>query len=411
MNKKDIIKKIISRRVFDSRGNPSVEVEIITNNDIVGRAIAPSGASTGINEALEIRDGDDMFDGKDVKKSIDIINNQISPLLIGLSCLEQEEFDNAIKNFDNTNNKSHIGGNTSIALSLANYLCAAKYKQIPLFNYISKNQKFKIPNPEIQIFGGGAHAANSLTFQDFLIYSPIKIPILSFFEKTYRIINQLKKDLQEKNLLCGYADEGGFWPNQIYHEEICMFICEAAKKCKIEMGKEIAISIDVAANEFFFNNRYRLYNKEYSSEQLINIYRELNKNYYVKLIEDPFYENDIDSFVVLKKNKEIDLNIIGDDLTCTNINLLKKAHEKKAIDGTIVKPNQCGTISETIEVINYCKKNNIKTILSARSGDTEENYLSHLSVGWETDMIKVGSLSRGERTAKWNELLRILELI
>ena len=220
MNKKDIIKKIISRRVFDSRGNPSVEVEIITNNDIVGRAIAPSGASTGINEALEIRDGDDMFDGKDVKKSIDIINNQISPLLIGLSCLEQEEFDNAIKNFDNTNNKSHIGGNTSIALSLANYLCAAKYKQIPLFNYISKSQKFKIPNPEIQIFGGGAHAANSLTFQDFLIYSPIKIPILSFFEKTYRIINQLKKDLQEKNLLCGYADEGGFWPNQIYHEEI-----------------------------------------------------------------------------------------------------------------------------------------------------------------------------------------------
>ena len=134
-------------------------------------------------------------------------------------------------------------------------------------------------------------------------------------------------------------------------------------------------------------------------------------SYYVKLIEDPFYENDIDSFVVLKKNKEIDLNIIGDDLTCTNINLLKKAHEKKAIDGTIVKPNQCGTISETIEVINYCKKNNIKTILSARSGDTEENYLSHLSVGWETDMIKVGSLSRSERTAKWNELLRILELI
>jgi len=169
-NKTDIIKKIISRRVFDSRGNPSVEVEIITNNDIVGRAIAPSGASKGSNEAQEIRDHDDMFDGKDVKKSIDIINNQISPLLIGLSCLEQEEFDNVIRNFDNSKNKSFIGGNTSIALSLANYLCAAKYNKIPLFKYISKNKEFRIPNPEIQIFGGGAHAANLLTFQDFIIY-------------------------------------------------------------------------------------------------------------------------------------------------------------------------------------------------------------------------------------------------
>ena len=411
MSKKDVIKKITPRRVFDSRGNPTIEVDILTNNEIVGRAIAPSGASTGGKEALELRDNDDMFDGLDIKKSINIINNQVSPLLIGLSCLEQEEFDNVIKNFDNTDNKSNIGSNTSIALSLANYLCAAKYKETSLFRYIAKKQKLKIPNPEIQVFGGGAHAENLPTFQDFLIYSPNKIPILDFFEKTHRIMNQLKIDLQEKNLLKGYSDEGGFWPHKIYHEEICILIEDAANKCKFEMGKDIAISIDVAASEFFLDNSYRLYNKEHSADQIISILKDLNQNHYVNLIEDPFDENDIDSFIKLKNNKEIDLKIIGDDLICTNLKLLKKAHKKKAIDGIIVKPNQCGTITETINVINYCKENNIETILSARSGDTEENYLSQLAVGWDIDMIKVGSFSRSERTSKWNELLRIQELI
>ena len=403
MSKKDVIKKITPRRVFDSRGNPTIEVDIITNNEFVGRAMAPSGASTGGKEALELRDNDDMFDGLDIKKSINIINNQVSPLLIGLSCLEQEEFDNVIKNFDNTDNKSNIGSNTSIALSLANNLCAAKYKETSLFRYIAKKQKLKIPNPEIQVFGGGAHAENLPTFQDFLIYSPNKIPILDFFEKTHRIMNQLKIDLQEKNLLKGYSDEGGFWPHKIYHEEICILIEDAAKRCKFEMGKDIAISIDVAASEFFLDNSYKLYNKEHSADQIISILKDLNQNHYVNLIEDPFDENDIDSFIKLKNNKEIDLKIIGDDLICTNLKLLKKAHKKKAIDGIIVKPNQCGTITETINVINYCKENNIETILSARSGDTEENYLSHLAVGWDIDMIKVGSFSRSERTSKWNE--------
>ena len=411
MNKKDVIEKITPRRVFDSRGNPTIEVDVITNNGIIGRAMAPSGASTGSREALELRDNDDMFDGLDIKKSINIINDQVSPMLIGLSCLEQEEFDNTIKNFDNTDNKSNIGGNTSIALSLANYVCAAKYKEMHLFSYIAKKQKLKIPTPEIQVFGGGAHAANLPTFQDFLIYPPINIPILDFFEKTHKIMNQLKNDLQEKNLLKGYSDEGGFWPHKIYHEEICILIEDAAKKCKFEMGKDIAISIDVAASEFFLDNSYRLYNKEHSADQIISILKDLNQNHYVNLIEDPFDENDIDSFIKLKNNKEIDLKIIGDDLICTNLKLLKKAHKKKAIDGIIVKPNQCGTITETINVINYCKENNIETILSARSGDTEENYLSHLAVGWDIDMIKVGSFSRSERTSKWNELLRIQELI
>ena len=163
--------------------------------------------------------------------------------------------------------------------------------------------------------------------------------------------------------------------------------------------------------KFFLDNSYRLYNKEHSADQIISILKDLNQNHYVNLIEDPFDENDIDSFIKLKNNKEIDLKIIGDDLICTNLKLLKKAHKKKAIDGIIVKPNQCGTITETINVINYCKENNIETILSARSGDTEENYLSHLAVGWDIDMIKVGSFSRSERTSKWNELLRIQELI
>ena len=411
MNKDSEIKEIKSRRVFDSRGNPTIEVDIITKNNTLGRAMAPSGASTGSNEALEIRDGDEMFGGKDIKKAIKIIDEKLSPLLINKSCLDQEGFDSIINLYDSSVRKTKIGGNVSIALSLANYLCGAKFLDKPLFQYSSKNNNFSLPIPEIQIFGGGAHAGNLPSFQDFLIFSPKKIKFIEFFEITFNIFNEIKINLAKNDLLKGYSDEGGFWPSHLNHFEICKYINTAIEKLGYKIGEDVAISIDVAANELYSNKKYKIQSINYLSEDLIDIYKELHSQHNVNLIEDPFLETDFDSFSKLKKLNYKNLEIIGDDLTCTNTHLVQKAIDMNSIHGIIVKINQCGTITETIEVIDLCKKNNIKTILSARSGDTEENYLSHLALGWETDMIKVGSFTRSERTSKWNELIRISEYL
>ena len=409
MNERSNIKDIKARRVFDSRGNPTIEVDIITNNNTIGRAISPSGASTGSSEVIELRDNDSMFGGKDIKNAIKIINN-IKDLIINNSCLDQNKFDSILKSYDSSKLMSKIGGNVSIALSLANYICASNFQNKPLYKYCSSNQKYKIPTPEIQIFGAGAHAGNISSFQDFLIFPTKEIDIIKFFEMTFNIFNTVKNELKKNSLLKGYCDEGGFFPSHLTHLDICNYINNAIEKNNYKIGEDIAISIDVAANELYSKNNYFLDNNKYSSLDLKKTYKTLNEKYNVKLIEDPFFEKD---FILFTELKNIliggDCKIIGDDLTCTNIELLKKAHSLNSIDGIIIKLNQCGTITDTINVINYCKKNNIKTILSARSGDTEESYLSHLAVGWNVDMIKVGSFSRSERTSKWNELIRIKE--
>ena len=409
MNDGSKIKDIKARRVFDSRGNPTVEVDIITNDNTIGRAMSPSGASTGSSEVIELRDNDSMFGGKDIKNAIKIIH-EIKDLIINNSCLDQNKFDSILKSYDTTQFMTKIGGNVSIALSLANYICASNFQNKPLFKYCSSNQVYKIPVPEIQIFGGGAHAGNISSFQDFLIFSPKEIDIVNFFEMTFNIFNMVKNDLKKNNLLKGYCDEGGFFPSNLSHFEICNYINNAIEKNNYKIGEDIAISIDVAANELYSKNDYFINNSKYSILELERTYETLNKMYNVKLIEDPFFEKDFISFSKLKNNLiGSDCEIIGDDLTCTNIELLRKAHNQNSIDGIIIKLNQCGTITDTLNVIDYCKKNSIKTILSARSGDTEESYLSHLAVGWNVDMIKVGSFSRSERTSKWNELIRIKE--
>ena len=357
MNENSKIKNIIARRVFDSRGNPTLEVDIITNNNIIGRAMSPSGASTGSSEAIEFRDEDHMYAGKDIKQAINIINEKLKPLLINNSCLDQNKFDSILNTYDETKFKSKIGGNVSIALSLANYICASKFEEKHLYEYCSSNKEYNIPIPEIQIFGGGAHANNISSFQDFLIFSPKKIDILKFFEMTYNIFNTVKKELKKNNLLKGYCDEGGFYPSNLNHFEICSYINNAIEKNNYKVGEDIAISIDVAANEFHFKNQYFLNESYYTADDLNQVYNKLNKQYNVKIIEDPFFENDFNSFTKLKNDlTNSNCEIIGDDLTCTNIELLQKAYRLKSIDGIIVKLNQCGTVSETIDVINYCKK-------------------------------------------------------
>ena len=409
MKDSSVIEKVLCRRVFDSRGNPTIEAEIITKSGVSGRAICPSGASTGNNEALEIRDNDDRYNGKDIKKGLDLINNKISELIVGISCEDQSKFDKILKDFDTSDQKKIIGGNVSTSLSIANYLCASNLNKIPAYNFHSKSKNFKIPKPEIQIFGGGAHSGNQNSFQDFLIYPIDNFNYEEFLHNVHQILNHTKNTLIKSNNFFGYCDEGGFFPNNINQFDICEIINESILKNKLTPGKDLGISIDVAATNFYRENTYNLYNKIINKIDLCNILEKLIKEFNVSLIEDPFHDEDFESFSSFKVKNNTSVKIIGDDLTCSSLNLLNKAIKRNCIDGIIIKINQCGTISEALETIEMAKNNNIKTILSARSGDTEDVFLSHLAVAWDVDMIKVGSLSRSERTSKWNELVRIEE--
>ncbi len=408
MNKDSKITKVECRRVFDSRGNPTIEAEIHIDNNIYGRAISPSGASTGSSEALEKRDNDNYFMGKDVKKGLEIIEKKLSPLLIGQSCKDQKKFDEILLNFDSSIQKENIGSNVSTALSIANFLCANKLHNNNILEFKKSNKNFKLPKPEIQIFGGGAHSGNNRSFQDFLIYPLGELDLNNFFNNVHGIFYQAKKIIENNNNFYGYCDEGGLYPNNLDHYQICDIINESITKNNLTPGKEIGISIDVAATNFCKNGKYFLYDKILDTGDLNIIYDNLISNYNVSLIEDPYNEKDFKSHANLKSVTK-SAKIIGDDLTCTNLNLLNEAVNLNAIDGIIIKINQCGTISETLEVLKLAKENNLKTILSARSGDTEDCFLSQLGVAWKVDMIKVGSITRSERTSKWNELIRISE--
>ena len=409
MKDSSIIEKVLCRRVFDSRGNPTIEVDIITKSGVSGRAICPSGSSTGNNEALEIRDNDDRYNGKDIKRGLDLINNKISKLIVGISCEDQSKFDQILKEFDSSDQKKIIGGNVSTSLSIANYLCASNLNNVAAYNFHAKSKNLKIPKPEIQIFGGGAHSGIQNSFQDFLIYPIDNFNYEEFLHNVHQILNHIKDTLIKSNNFFGYCDEGGFFPNKINQFDICEIINESILKNKLTPGKDLGISIDVAATNFYRENTYNLYNKIINKIDLCNILEKLIKEFNVSLIEDPFHDEDFESFSSFKVKNNTSVKIIGDDLTCSSLNLLNRAIKKNCIDGIIIKINQCGTISEALETIEMAKNNNIKTILSARSGDTEDVFLSHLAVAWDVDMIKVGSLSRSERTSKWNELVRIEE--
>ena len=411
--KNNKITNVVARRVLDSRGNPTIETELFLPNEISARAIAPSGASSGKKEAIELRDNTNIYNGLDVSKAIKKINTKIKKEIVGKSCLDQESFDELLISIDGTINKSKLGGNSLIALSLANLKLSAKLKKTPLFKYLSKNNKQKliIPRPEIQIFGGGAHAQNSLSFQDFLIYFPNSRDINFVFQSVHSILYEIKKILLKKKKFSGYADEGGFWPNFKKYQNILEIINEGIYLSKLRINKDVSLSIDFAANQFFIKNKYNVDGKLLTDNEYTKELLSINTGYNVTLFEDPYAETEIDSYKKLHKLCKNKFVVIGDDLTATNEKVLKSLNVENLIEGIVIKPNQCGTITETIKALNYSREKKLMTILSARSGDTEESFLSHLAVGWQTDMIKVGSLSRSERTAKWNELLRINEKI
>ena len=407
------ISKVFGRMVFDSRGIPTIEAEVILNNGSIGRAIAPSGASVGKNEALEKRDSGRKFLGLSVDKNIKFINTIISKALTGVEIFNQKKIDTILINLDGTKNKSLLGANTTIAVSMASLKAASQFQNLPLWKYLSdKNKSLFLPIPQIQIFGGGAHAANQISIQDFLIIPNGAKNFYEAIEWVYKIYRKTYEELKAKKLLMGVADEGGFWPCFDNSEEILKFLSKIIEKCNLKALTDVSIALDVAANNFKTKDGYNFFKKRIiDTSELLEELKNWLQKYPIISIEDPFSEEDIDYYKKLSDQSPEYLQIVGDDLVVTNEKLILKAYNKKSINSVLIKPNQIGTISETFNAFNISKKLNLVNIISARSGETEDTTIVDLCVGWQASQLKVGSFSRSERLIKWNECLRIGEKI
>ena len=404
------IKKVYAREILDSRGNPTIEVEVTLESGIIGVASVPSGASTGKNEALELRDNDkNRYHGKGVLKAVNNVNNIIGPTLIGKNSLNQEEIDNTMIKLDGTDNKSLLGANAILGVSLANLKAASKYLGKELYEFLGDN--YSMPKCMMNILNGGAHASNNLDFQEFMI-----VPSKEEYKENLRIgsevFNTLKNILKEKNLLCGVGDEGGFAPPINNANEALELISEAINKSGYILGEDIYIALDVAASEFYNEEEdiYLLEGKKYTKEELVNYYEKLVNKYNIISIEDGMAEEDYDGWKLLT-DRLSNIQLVGDDLFVTNKKLLQKGISMGIANAILLKLNQIGTVTETLDTIKLARENNYKTIISHRSGETEDNYISDFAVGLNLGQIKTGSLSRGERLSKYNRLLRIEEKI
>ncbi len=404
------IKNIYAREILDSRGNPTIEVEVTLESGIKGIASVPSGASTGKNEALELRDNDyNRYHGKGVLKAVNNVNNIIKPLLIGIDSLNQELIDKIMIDKDGTDNKSVLGANAILGVSLANLKAAAKYEGLELFEYLGND--YSMPRCMMNILNGGVHASNNLDFQEFMIV-PSKKEYKENLRMGSEIFNTLKNILKEKNLLCGVGDEGGFAPSIDNTKEALELINEAIIKSGYVLGSDVFIALDVAASEFYDEKEdiYLLEGKKYTKEMLADYYNELVSRYHIISIEDGMAEEDYDGWKLLT-NKLSNIQLVGDDLFVTNKKLLQKGIDMHIANAILIKLNQIGTVTETLDTIKLARENNYKTIISHRSGETEDNYIADFAVGLNLGQIKTGSMSRSERLSKYNRLLRIEEKI
>ncbi len=403
------ITNVIGREVLDSRGNPTVEVDVILENGIKGRAIVPSGASTGIREALELRDNDDTrYNGKGVLKAVRNVNNELKNLVIGMDVLDQKAVDYKMIEADGTENKSRFGANAILGVSMAVLKAAALSVNKPLYEYVG-NGKY-LPRPMMNILNGGAHADNNLDFQEFMII-PNRDTIKERVRVGAEVFHALKKVLNEKGYFTGVGDEGGFAPNLSSNKEGFDLIIEAITKAGYIPGKDVSIAIDVAASEFYKDGRYHIDNKDLTTDELINFYEELINAYPIISIEDPVDENDWEGFSKITEKLGDRIQLVGDDLFVTNKKCLQMGIDKKAGNAILLKLNQIGTVTETIETINLAKANGYKTIISHRSGETEDTTIADLAVGLSLGQIKTGSMSRTDRICKYNQLMRIEEEI
>ena len=408
LNNSSLIKDVIGREILDSRGNPTVEVDVILENGVLGRAAVPSGASTGEREALEMRDGGTRYLGKGVMNAVGHVNNELRDLVIGMDALDQEKIDKAMIELDGTETKSKLGANAILGVSMAVLKAAALYKGVPLYKYIGDGTT--LPRPMMNIINGGAHADNKLDFQEFMII-PNRDTIKERVRVGAEVFHNLKKVLNEKGLSTGVGDEGGFAPNLKSNSEGFELIIEAIEKAGYKPGIDVSLAIDVAASEFYENGKYNLIGegRSLSTDELINYYEELVNKYPIISIEDPVDENDWEGFRRITERLGDRIQLVGDDLFVTNKKCLQTGIDNHAGNAILLKVNQIGTITETLETIDLARKNNYKTIISHRSGETEDTTIAHLAVGLNLGQIKTGSMSRTDRICKYNELIRIEE--
>ena len=402
------IKNIIGREILDSRGNPTVEVDVILEDGTLGRACVPSGASTGEREALELRDGGSRYLGKGVLKAVNNVNTILRDNLIGFDAYDQKGLDYKMIELDGTETKSKLGANAILGVSMANLKAAAISKGLPLYKYIGDGTL--LPVPMMNIINGGAHADNKLDFQEFMI-----IPQADTIKERVRIgsevFHNLKKVLNSKSLATGVGDEGGFAPNLNSNKEGFELIMEAIEKAGYVPGKNVKLAIDVAASEFYKDGKYVLAgeNRSLTTEELINFYEELVNTYPIISIEDPVDENDWEGFRLITERLGDRIQLVGDDLFVTNKKCLQKGIDNHAGNAILLKVNQIGTITETLETIDLARKNGYNTVISHRSGETEDTTIADLAVGLSLGQIKTGSMSRTDRICKYNQLMRIEE--
>ena len=403
------ILKVKARQVFDSRGNPTVEAEVFIKNNSAS-AICPSGASTGTYEAFEKRDKkNNRYLGKSVLSAINLVNTKISNKLKGYNIHNQERIDALMINLDGTKQKTKLGANAILAVSMAVKKLSAKQRKLPLYKTFLIKNNFRLPYPLMNIINGGAHADNNLRIQEFMIRPDRAKTFSDSIRICFLIIKNLSKLIRKKGFSTSVGDEGGFAPMVRSNNQALDLIVSAIKKSGFVNGKDVSICLDVAANELFKKNKYSIHSKKFVSvEKSIKEYKKLIKKYNIKSIEDPFAENDWTSWSKLMKsiNK---VQVVGDDLYVTNLERLKKGFLNESSNAILIKLNQIGTVSETLDVIKFAQIIGFKTIISHRSGDSEDTFIADLAVGTNSNQIKTGSLARSERVAKYNQLIRIEE--
>ena len=411
------IKNIHARQILDSRGNPTIEVDVTTENGFVGRASVPSGASTGSREALELRDGDKShYMGKGVLKAVENVNKLIAPKLIGKNVFEQRSIDNLMIELDGTENKDKLGANAILGVSMAVCRAAALAKGKPVYKYLFEDLKvpnptgkLRLPTPLMNIINGGAHASNNLDIQEFMIVPHMKKSFSENFRAGVEVFHHLKKVLHDKGHSTNVGDEGGFAPNLKSHDEAIECILSAITNAGYKPGIDISLSLDCAASEFYKDGKYDMQGKTYTSDEMIPYYEHMTKIAPIYSIEDGFDESDQKGFINFQAKLGSKVVNVGDDLFVTNVKILKRGIDNKEANAILVKVNQIGSLSETFDTLKLAYDNGFKAIISHRSGETADSFIADLAVACGSGHIKTGSASRSDRMEKYNQLLRIEE--
>ena len=404
------ISSIIAREIIDSRGNPTVEVDVVLDCGCMGRAAVPSGASTGEREALELRDGDKKrFLGKGVLKAVDNINNIIAKILVGEDALNQKHIDNLMIKEDGTENKSKLGANAILGVSMAVAKAAANAVGLPLYQYIGGCNAKKLPVPMMNVINGGAHADNNVDLQEFMIVPKGAKTFREGLRMGAEVFHNLKKVLHDKGLNTAVGDEGGFAPDLKSNEEAITYIISAIEKAGYKPGTDVCIALDAASSEFYENGKYTIDGKALTSDELIAYYAGLVKKYPIFSIEDGLDQNDWEGWKKLTKELGTSVQLVGDDLFVTNTKILKKGIDQKIANSILIKVNQIGSLTETLDAIEMAHKAGYTAVVSHRSGETEDTTIADIAVAKNAGQIKTGSMSRTDRIAKYNQLLRIEE--